>query len=521
MRRKKKKIGVEKENGGVRLLKRGRYGILRVIFSRAGIMLLLLLAQIMFLAFIFVSFERHLPYVYGVALALLILMVFVLLNSGGDPTSKITWLVITMSFPVFGLLLYWYTVSDIGHRALKRALDRAAERSRGLLERDETVADELNKCAPVASGLSEYLYRNGGFPVYRNTEVKYFPLGEDMFAALLTELERAERFIFMEYFTIEEGVFWGKILEILIRKANEGVEVRVLCDGTNEITTLSPDYAARLRAKGIKCKMFNSITPFFSTHYNYRDHRKITVIDGRVAFNGGINLADEYVNLKVKYGHWKDTAVLLRGDAVKSFTAMFMEMWDMNLKSPELSQYLTSSDTEFFEHEGFVIPYGDRPLDGFKVGERVYMDILNRAREYVYIMTPYLILDGEMETALKFAAERGVDVRLMLPGIPDKKVPYAIAKTYYASLMKSGVKIYEYVPGFVHAKVFVSDDSEAVVGTINLDYRSFYHHFECATYIYGAECIGEIKEDFLSTQEKCREVTKTSMRREKLSTKLM
>ena len=309
------------------------------------------------------------------------------------------------------------------------------------------------------------------------------------------------------------------MLEILARKAKEGVDVRVMYDGTCEFSTLPHDYPKRLRKLGIKCKMFSPVTPFVSTHYNYRDHRKILVIDGHTAFNGGVNLADEYINHVEKYGHWKDTAVMLKGEAVKSFTLMFLQTWNIDEKRPEFEEFLAYPTFAPEKTAGYVIPYGDCPLDQDKVGERVYMDILNRAQKYVHIMSPYLILDGEMETALKFAAERGVEVCLILPGIPDKAAPYALAKTHYASLVESGVQIYEYTPGFVHAKVFVSDDREAVVGTINLDYRSLYHHFECATYMYEVGCIPEIEADFQSTLEKCRKVTPETIRKEKWTRK--
>ena len=267
--------------------------------------------------------------------------------------------------------------------------------------------------------------------------------------------------------------------------------------------------------------MFSPATPFASTHYNYRDHRKILVIDGHTAFNGGVNIADEYINEKEKFGHWKDTAVMLKGSAVRNFTLMFLQMWSIDEQNPEFDKYLNADIPKSQKTCGYVMPYGDCPLDDDKVGERVYMDILNRAQRYVHIMTPYLILDGETETALKFAAERGVDVRLILPGIPDKAIAYALAKTYYASLLKSGVKIYEYTPGFVHAKVFVSDDCKAVIGTINLDYRSLYHHFECATFMYKTDCIAEIEKDYQTTLAKCRKATFETLKKEKAVTKLI
>ena len=310
---------------------------------------------------------------------------------------------------------------------------------------------------------------------------------------------------------------WGSILKILADKASQGVDVRVMYDGMCEISTLTADYPKRLAKLGIKCKPFSPITPFLSTHYNYRDHRKILVIDGKTAFNGGVNLADEYINREERFGHWKDTAVMLRGSAVRSFTLMFLQMWNLTEENPSWDE---CDFTEEAASDGYVIPYCDCPLDGDKVGENVYMDILYRARDHVHIMTPYLILDNELERALRYAAQRGVDVKIILPGIPDKKLAYSLAKTHYKSLISSGVEIYEYTPGFVHAKVFVSDYEKAVVGTINLDYRSLYHHFECATYMYKTSCISDIEKDFDETLSKCRKVTPETIKNEKITYKI-
>ena len=314
---------------------------------------------------------------------------------------------------------------------------------------------------------------------------------------------------------------WGKILEILVAKAAQGVEVRVMYDGMCEISTIPPDYFKLLEEKGIKAKAFSPIKPIVSSHYNYRDHRKIMIVDGEIAFNGGVNLADEYINRKERFGHWKDTAVMLQGSAVKSFTLMFLQMWNIDEKEPQFDKWLVDDINSPQHPSGYVIPYSDNPLDSKKIGSAVYMDIINRATDYVHIMTPYLILDGELEGAIKYAAERGVDVKLILPGIPDKKTAYALAKSHYKSLVSSGVEIFEYTPGFVHAKVFVSDDCKATVGTINLDYRSLYHHFECATYMYKTACISDIEKDFQDTLSKCRRVTFKTIKDEKLSYKVM
>ena len=510
----------QEQNKGLYLLKQGQRGLVHLIFSRMGLILLLLAFHIFLLFSAFRWFESFLPHIYGGAVVFTLVMVLYLLNSRMDPSAKITWLIVIMLLPVFGALLYWYTQSDVGHRALKQRLNTLIGQTRDAIPQSAEVMEQLAGHSPGSAALARYVGRTGCYPIYDRTAVTYFPLGEDKWEEMLRQLEKAEHFIFLEYFIVDEGLMWGKILEILARKAKEGVDVRVMYDGTCEFSTLPHDYPKRLEALGIRCKMFSPVTPFLSTHYNYRDHRKILVIDGHTAFNGGVNLADEYINRVEKYGHWKDTAVMLQGEAVRSFTLMFLQMWNVDEKEPDFGRFL-DYPTYAPEAAGYVMPYGDCPLDRDKVGEQVYMDILNRAQRYVHIMTPYLILDGEMENALKFAAERGVDVTLILPGVPDKAAPYGLALTHYRSLMDSGVKIYEYTPGFVHAKVFVSDGREAVVGTINLDYRSLYHHFECATYLCRVPCIPQIEADFQETLGKCRQVSEQTIRTEKLSRKLL
>lgn len=508
------------KNRGLRLLKKGQKGMVHAIFSRFGLMLAMLIVQVLFLFSIFQWFEEFIPHYLGGTAVFTLVMVIYLLNSGMNPTAKITWLIVVMLLPVFGVLLFLYTRSDLGHRALKKRVNHIISDTKERIPQKEAVLQRLREENKGAASLAHYIARSGCHPVYDRTAATYFPLGEDKFEEMLKQLEAAEHFIFMEYFIVDEGIMWGRVLEILAAKAAAGVDVRFMYDGSCEFALLPHDYPRRLRKLGIKCKVFAPVSPFVSTHYNYRDHRKILVIDGHTAFNGGVNLADEYINQKAKFGHWKDTAVMLKGEAVKSFTLMFLQMWEIDEPEEESARFLSFPAAPVEEAGGYVIPYGDCPLDNEKLGERVYMDILNRSQEYVHIMTPYLILDGEMETALKFAAERGVEVAVLLPGIPDKAIPYALAKTHYKSLLESGVKIYEYTPGFIHAKVFVSDDREAVVGTINLDYRSLYHHFECATYLYGADCISGIEVDFQATAAKCRQVTLETCRREKLRVKL-
>ena len=501
------------------LVEKGKYGIRRAIFSRTGLILLLFLVQLGLLLAVMVWFQEWQAHVLGGTAVLTAAGVLVVLNSGLDPTAKLTWMVVMTAFPVFGALFYWYTRRDMGHRLLKTVMTERQIQSRRLIDQDAAVMKALENREPGAAGMARYVRRSGCFPVFSGTETIYFPTGEAMFERLLVELRKAERFIFLEYFILDEGYMWDSILEILKDKAADGVDVRVMYDGTCEFTLLPRNYARELEKWGIRCQVFAPLEPFVSTHYNYRDHRKILVIDGKVGFTGGVNLADEYINRREKYGHWKDTALMLRGSAVRSFTVMFLQLWGTDLRTPEYHKFL-DAPVEKSDCSGFVMPYSDSPLDNDRVGEQVYIDILNRAKRYVHIMTPYLILDAQMESALCYAARRGVDVRIILPGIPDKKSAYCLAKTHFAALNAAGVKLYTYTPGFVHAKSFVADDTEAVVGTINLDYRSLYHHFECAVYMHGTAAVGDIEADFQDTQRRCRRVTRETIKAEKWTVKL-
>ena len=496
------------EDGGIRLLRRGQKGLIHAIFSRFGLVLVLLVLQFGALFSLMRWFSGLLPHYLGGTLLVTAAMMVYLLNQDMNNSVRIPWLVVTALAPVLGVLLFCYTKEDVGHRMLKKRLLELEGQTRSQLAQDQKTSKALDADCPGAASLAQYLRgRGGGFPVYENTQMTYFPSGEAKFAALLPQLESATQYIFLEYFIIDEGLMWGRILEILARKAAQGVDVRVMYDGTCEFSTLPRDYPRRLEALGIQCKVFAPVTPFVSTHYNYRDHRKILVVDGRVGFTGGVNLADEYINHVEKYGRWKDAAVMLEGEGVRTMTALFLQMWSIQ-REPEFAQFLTRPIPET-QANGFVIPYGDCPLDGERVGEMVYIDLLNRARRSVHIITPYLILDGELETALRFAAERGVDVHLILPGKPDKWFAYALAKTHYLPLLSSGVKISEWVPGFTHAKVMIMDGQEAVVGTINLDYRSLYHHFENAVWMRGVDCLPRIEADFQDTLAQCRTVEPT------------
>ena len=511
---------MENEENVVRLAKPKRKGLLSLIFSRFFVIALLLALQVGIIIVSYIFFMDKVPYLVGIVRFFSLIMVLYLFNCPMDSSAKLTWMFIISIAPLLGTGFLWFTQSNLGHRMERDMLKKQIDLTRNSIEQPENVIRELEHDGSGTDDLCRYLKRSGCFPLYDQTEVTYFPSGEAKFKAMLEEMEKAEKFIFMEYFIVEEGYMWGRILDVLTRKVKEGVEVRVMYDGMCEMSTLPADYWKLLGKVGIKSKPFSPIKPFVSTHYNYRDHRKILVIDNKVAFNGGVNLADEYINHIERFGHWKDTAIMLKGPAVRSFALLFLQMWNIDEKNPDYDAWLGQEAPEPKEAKGYVMPYGDSPLDEYKVGETVYMDILNRATDYVHIMTPYLILDDELETALKYAAQRGVDVKMILPGIPDKKIVYALAKTHYIQLLEAGVQIFEYTPGFVHAKVFVSDDTKAVVGTINLDYRSLYHHFECATYLYKTACIPEIEGDFRETLTKCREVTRETLKKEPLFIKI-
>lgn len=488
------------------VLEKGRKGALRVVYGRTIVVVLLFLVQIYLVVGFFQSFSKYIPVFWGGYMVFALCIVLLIINKEGSPETKLTWTILTMLLPLVGGLFYLFVEMQPGYRLLGRRLKSIYKSTEDYVQQEESVMAALEEADKGTARLAQYVRKNGNFPVYQNTRVKYFPLGEDKFAEMLLQLEKAEQFIFMEYFILKEGYMWEKILQILEEKAKAGVEVRVMYDGTCAMFDLPYKYPEELKAKGIKCKMFAPIQPILSTHYNNRDHRKILVIDGKVGFTGGINIGDEYINRVVRHGHWKDTAVMLEGDAVQGLTMMFLQMWNVSEKQVDYGKYLEKTEIDQ-QATGFVMPYGDSPFDDELIGETVYMDILNRAKDYVHIMTPYLIIDQRMITALSFAAKRGVDVKLILPHVPDKKFAFALAKSHYPALLKAGVKIYEYTPGFVHAKVFTSDDEKAVVGTINLDYRSLYLHFECAAFLYQVDEIERIEEDFQETLAKCQEIT--------------
>ncbi|MCL2839196.1 MAG: cardiolipin synthase [Defluviitaleaceae bacterium] len=451
------------------------------------------------------------PIIWYIGFAISILAMAHILKKDDEAAYKITWLTIVLIFPAVGGILYGIFANK---RPVRRIAAHAKEHAliAKLLDSDGNLPfiDQV-KCGRMFS-LMKYIRKSSSYHAYKNTEVQYFNMGEDMFKVMIAELEKAEKFIFLEFFIIKTGYMWDRLLEIMTRKAAEGVDVRLIVDDLGAQSLFSKRYIRGLRAAGLKVLRFNPMVPFLLLFMNNRDHRKVLVVDGKVAFTGGINISDEYINKVQRFGKWKDTGVRLKGDAVWSFTLMFIEMWDTFCQideriSDHISYKLVSNEsTDLSVSDGLVLPFGDSPLDHAQLGEDIYIDILNQAERYVYIFTPYLIISDKMIHALQMAAGRGVDVRIVTPGIPDKKFVFRLTRSYYGYLLKAGVKIYEYTPGFMHAKSFVCDDEIAVVGTINLDYRSLYLHFECAVLLYQSSAVDEIKADAMQVISESREI---------------
>lgn len=497
--------------------------ILNLIFSRMTIVGMLILLQVGIIISVLWKLSNYFVYFYIICVLISVIVVIHLVSKNENPSYKLAWAIPIMLFPVFGGFFYILAGNNRLGKKLTKRLEEVYKRTSPLLQQDESIMEELAQQDKNIANQARYIKDFSCYPIYKNTKTKYFSPGEKFFEALVEELEKAEHFIFMEYFIIDEGMMWDTVLEILERKAKQGVDVRVMYDDIGCLKTLPYRYDETLRKKGIKCLVFNPLAPVVSIILNNRDHRKITVIDGHVGFMGGINLADEYINAVERFGHWKDAAIMLKGEAVWNLTMMFLQTWDFT--TDECKDYSIYKPyvhhPEPFESDGYVQPYGDSPLDHETVGENVYLNLLHKAKDYVYICTPYLIVDNEMVTALSLAAKSGVDVRIITPHIEDKWYVHILTRAYYEELIKVGIKIYEYTPGFIHSKTFVSDDEVGVVGSINMDYRSLYLHFECGTWLYKTETIRDIKEDFLDMLEIATPITLEDCRRVKLVTRLM
>ena len=459
-----------------------------------------LLLQIVVFVIINLFFAEHIVLIDLIYTIGGLLLALYLIRKSKNYSYTMPWIILLLIFPLVGALLYIVLGQNKKHSKTLRNVTAQEKISSRYLEQDKSVKLSNN-------GRLKYISEFSGYPVTCNNDVSYYPLGDEAFPAILEELKKAKKFIFLEYFIVNHGKMWNSMLKILEQKAKEGVEVRMMYDDFGCVALLDKNYPKKLEEKGIKCIQFNRLNAFVGIIMNNRDHRKILVIDGRVAFTGGINLADEYINIGSKYGHWKDNAIKISGDAVWSYTVMFLTMWNSVCHEDEDYSKFKYEFKNRKADKGYVAPYADSPIDEEITGEDVYLNIINQAQDYIYIMTPYLIIDTEMISALSRAAKRGVDVKIIIPGIPDKKIVYTLSESYIEPLASSGVKVYTDKPGFIHAKVFVADDHIATVGTINLDYRSLYLHFECGCYMEDAPVVKAVKKDVVNTLSKSREVT--------------
>ena len=485
--------------------------LLKKVFSRTVVTALLIVIQVAWLSALLLQLGNSLPAIQTVLRILSLVAILFVIKSDMNPSYKIGWVLLIAVLPILGGLMYVIFGNKRPTKYMREMLRAQLEKSAEYLGTQESITGELDG---GAAGLFKYLEGSAGYPTAKNTTVRYYRVGEEMYADLLPELEKAEKFIFLEYFIIRPGEMWDGVLEILKRKAAAGVDVRIIYDDMGCIDILPANYNATLEGWGIRTMAFNRFVPAVSLVMNNRDHRKITVIDGKVGFTGGINISDEYINVKERFGHWKDTGLMLKGPGVFNLTLMFLEMWNaFNKDGDGYAEFIPDSFEECGSaDDGYVLSFSDSPLDNESVGESVYTDMLYQAKDYIYITTPYLAIDSELQTALCMAAKRGVDVRMITPGIPDKKLVYRLTRSYYPTLLRAGVKIYEYTPGFIHAKSFVCDDKLCVVGTINMDYRSLYLHFECGTLMYNNPEIKQVKKDDLDTMEKCRKVELSDMK---------
>lgn len=485
--------------------------LLKTLLGRVGIVGFLIFLQLLILILFMINFQNYFVYFYSTCSVLSLVCIFFIVNNNSNPGYKMAWIIPILIFPIFGGIFYILFGSKYVHDKISRRFLPITEALKKYLNQNPEIIEEILDQDKLAANQSKYLNDYANCPVYKNTSTEYLNLGERKFERLLSELRNAKHFIFLEYFIIQEGIMWDTILEILKEKAADGVDVRVIYDDFGCLFLLPTGYDKKLESMGIKCCVFNPFVPSLSVRMNNRDHRKIVVIDGHTAFNGGINLADEYINSIEVHGHWKDTAIILKGDAVWSFTVMFLTMWE-NLRGtkedyekyrPRIHHY------KEFINDGYVQPYTDSPMDHEEVGETVYLTLINQAKHYVYITTPYLIIDNETITALSQAAKRGVDVCIITPYIGDKWYVHGMTRSNYNVLIKAGVKIYEYTPGFIHAKTFVVDNQYAVVGTINLDFRSMYLQFECATLLYKTNSVIEVRDDFMDTLNICHKISES------------
>ena len=475
------------------------------VINRATVTVALVLLQIGWLLWAFFSLTAGKVWVNAGLNVLSLFITLYLVRKDENSDYKIIWLVLIGMMPLLGGALYLAFGNKRPAKRLRLKMQAVEDAHKKDLVQEPGVLEGLDA---REQGQSRYVAKYGPYPAWQNTRTQYFACGEAMYPQLLADLEKAEKSIFLEFFIVSHGCMWNGIEKILRRKAAQGVDVRLIYDDFGSLLGLPSDFVIRMEKAHIRCIPFNPVVPLLSLVMNHRDHRKIVVIDGTVAYTGGVNLADEYINAEQRFGYWKDAALRVEGDAAWNFTVMFLKHWNAFRPSEtDYTPFAPRPEALPDRSDGVVQPYGDSPLDSCNLAEHVYMQILNHARRYVYITTPYLILDNEMLTAICLAAQSGVDVRIITPYVPDKWYVHMVTRSHYKQLLEAGVRIFEYTPGFIHAKMFVSDDTTAVVGTTNVDFRSFYLHFECGVAFYLSPVVAQVKDDILRTQNICEEIT--------------
>ncbi len=510
--------------------------VISFMFSRLFMVVMMLALQLALLVMLVVFFSQASFYTYLSLNLISLLVIATIVSNDENPSYKITWIISIMIFPLVGGTFYLLLgqrrltnrVTDVANAAIAQTKENMPAYDGN--DASGRAARRLEAFSPSLAVLGRYIYNMSGNPVWEDFHSEYFPLGDDMFGRMLDALRVAKRYIFLEFFIVRPGQMLDSILEILREKLAQGVEVRFLYDDLGSIGTLPQKVARMMRDMGIKTCIFNPFRPRVSFILNNRDHRKLLIVDGKAAFCGGINLSDEYINRLDRFGHWKDSGVMLGGPAVWGFAFMFLQQWEAATGQPQdYAAYRAAADTlpagtpwpAAESGEGLAQVFGDSPLDRVNVTETAYLSIIMRAMRYVYITTPYLVIDHEMEAALCAAAESGVDVRLITPCRYDKWYVHLLTRGHYPRLLRSGVRVFEYTPGFMHAKTFVSDDAVCMVGTCNMDFRSFYLHFEATAALYASDTVRAVREDFMLTQQRCHEFTLEESLRVSLFTRML
>lgn len=472
-------------------------------FKKGSFITISLMVQIILLLFL-IFFNAYINIIKSAYIVFSIFLILGIIKSSNNLSSELPCIMIMILFPIIGPIIFLIIEKNIPNNKIMHDINTSINKSFNYLSQDKNIYNEI-EFSQYAN--LKYISEHIGFPITKNNEITYCPTGESTFNELIYELNQAKKFIFIEFFTINKSSIWQEILNILQRKVKEGVEVRIIYDYMGSLGQFSKNYLQELDKIGIKYLTFNKVFPPLGIVMNNRDHRKIVVIDGNVAFTGGINIADEYINLIHPHSYWKDNGVKIKGEAVWSFTVMFLSFWNAYKKEDSNYSKYKAYPKNRYENNGYIVPYSISPLDKEKIAENIYLNIINQARNYVYIYTPYLVIDDIIINSLILAAKRGVDVRIIVPGIPDKKTVYYLTTSYFKTLVDSGVKVYTYTNGFLHSKVFLADDKVATVGSINLDYRSLYLHFECGVYIEETNVIKDIKADIIDTIKKSKLVT--------------